>query len=277
MFLAWAFGQGMAGEVHREDSAKELEQLAKREITGLDFLMEAGDEKFWEMDLDERGNAFTIDYYYDANSAFARQHGSYLDDYCHVFNRHTADHGFEYPSIYHVENTWENFERLKPVLDQRFAQWQRWSEEAANRELGPHAQFINACQTVGQLLASHDFEPAGNGKAWKKTAADRDMVFEVSFQPETYNTRSKVQMTVHVRIVSEQLKAWLAERTGRAGNGSVLSGSLRRPGKASSTIVWQVAGVAFRSSVQAIRQSLEERVLDPRSWDSTASSNQALS
>jgi hypothetical protein len=261
MFLAWAFGQGMAGEVHREDSAKELEQLAKREITGLDFLIEAGDEKFWEMDLDERGNAFTIDYYYDANSAFARQHGSYLDDYCHVFNRHAADHGFEYPSIYHVENTWENFERLKPVLDQRFAQWQRWSEEAANRELGPHAQFINACQAVGQLLASHGFEPAGNGKAWKKTAADRDTVFEVSFQPESYNTRSKVQMTVHVRIASEQLRAWLAERTGRAGDGSVLSGSLRRPGKASSTIIWQVAGVEFRASVQAIRQSLEERVL----------------
>jgi len=46
-------------------------------------------------------------------------------------------------------------------------------------------------------------------------------VFEVSFQPESYNTRGKVQMTVHVRIASEQLKAWLAERTGRAGDGSV--------------------------------------------------------
>ena len=133
MFLAWAFDQGMAGEVHRDDAAKELEQLARREITGLDFLIEACDGKFWEMDLDEPGNAFTIDYYYDANSAFARQHGNYLDDYCQVFNRHAADHGFEYASIYHVENTWENFERLKPVLDQRFAQWQRWSEETANR------------------------------------------------------------------------------------------------------------------------------------------------
>jgi hypothetical protein len=261
MFLTWAFGQGMAGEVHRGDSAKELEQLARREITGLDFLIKACDGKFWELDLDERGNAFTIDYYHDAKSPFARLHGSYLDDYGHVFNRHAADHGFEYPSIYHVENTWENFERLKPVLDRRFAQWQRWLEETANHELGPHAQFMSACQAVGQLLASHGFEPAGNGKAWKKTAADRDTVFEISFQPESYNTRGKVQMTVHFRIASDQLKAWLAERTGRAGNGSVLWGSLRRPGKAGSTIVWQVAGVQFGASVQAIRQSLGERVL----------------
>jgi hypothetical protein len=111
------------------------------------------------------------------------------------------------------------------------------------------------------LLASHGFEPAGNGKAWKRIAAGQDTVFEVSFQPQSYNTRSQVEMTVHIHIASEQLKAWLAERTGRAGGGSVLSGSLRRPGKAWSTIVWQVAGVQFRPSVQEICQSIEERVL----------------
>jgi hypothetical protein len=261
MFLAWAFSQGMAGEFHREESAKELEQLARREITGVDFLIKACDEKFWNIDLDERGNAFTIDYYYDANSAFTQQYGCYLDDYCNVFNRHAAAQGFEYPSIYHVENTWDNFEHLKPVLDQRFAQWQQWSEEAANRELDPHAQFINACQAAGELLTSHGFEPVGNGKAWKKAAADGDTEFEVSFQPEGYNTRTKVQMTVHIRIASEQLKPWLAGRTGRESDGNVLLGSLRRPGKAGSAIVWQVAGTGFRESVQAIRQSIEERVL----------------
>jgi hypothetical protein len=95
----------------------------------------------------------------------------------------------------------------------------------------------------------------------KKTAADRDTVFEVSFEPESYNTRSKVQMTVHIRIASEQLKVWLAERTGHADSGSVLSGSLGRPDKAGNAIVWQVAGVQFSASVQSICRSLEERVL----------------
>jgi hypothetical protein len=129
MFLTWAFGQGMAGEIHREESAELLEQLARREITGLNFLLDACDGKFWEMDLDERGNAFAADYYHD-NSAFAERYGSYLGDYCHVFKRHAAEHGFEYASEYHVENSWENFERLKPVLDQRFAQWQLWRRES---------------------------------------------------------------------------------------------------------------------------------------------------
>ena len=68
--------------------------------------------------------------------------------------------------------------------------------------LGSHAKFIIACQAVGQLLAAHGFEPTGNGKPWKKTAADRDTTFEVSFQPGSYNTRSKVEMTVHIHIAS---------------------------------------------------------------------------
>jgi hypothetical protein len=260
MFLAWAFDRGMVGENHRDDSSKELEQLTRREITGLDFFIKVCDGKFWESDLDERGNAFAIDYYFDTDSAFAQQYGSYLEDYCNVFNQYAAEHGFEYPSVYHVENTWENFERLKPVLDERFAQWQRWSEEAANCELDPRAQFIKACQASGELLASYHFEPTNNGKAWKKTAADDDTEFEVSFQPESYNTRTKVQMTVHIRIVSKQLKAWLTARTGRGGDGSVLLGSLRRPGNANS-IVWQVSGAQFHETVQTIRQMLEERAI----------------
>jgi hypothetical protein len=125
MFLAWAFDQGMAGELHREEWPELLEQLARREITGLGFLLYACDGKFWEEDLDERGNAFVRDYY-ELNTDFGKEYGSYLQDYCDIFNRDAADRGFEYSSIYHVDNTWENFDRLKPVLDQRFAQWQRW-------------------------------------------------------------------------------------------------------------------------------------------------------
>ncbi len=258
MFLAWAFGRGMAGEDHREESAALLKRLNQRLITGLDFLMEACDGKFWEEDLNEQGNAFVIDYY-DADSAFAAQYGSYLTDYCEVFNRYADERGTEYPSMYHVENTWDNFDRLKPVLDERFAQWQAWSAVPTNRQLDPKTQLVQACERIGQqILQPKGFKPNKAGTTWKQTAADKDMVFELSFVPERYNTRLDVRMTVSIRITSKTVKKWLAERTGR-GEDTVLYGSLRRPGKAGS-IVWQLAGSHLEESLQQIDQLLQERV-----------------
>jgi len=125
MYLAFVFSQGMAGEIHVEESINSLEKLKRREITGLDFLIHECDEKFWDEDLNEEGEAFTLDYY-QQDSAFAKQFGWYMQDYCNVFNAHAAAQGFEYPSTYHVENTWQNFERLKPILDKRLQQWRSW-------------------------------------------------------------------------------------------------------------------------------------------------------
>lgn len=260
MFLAWALGRGMAGGIHLEESAEALKRLKRRELTGLEYLLEYCDGKFWDEDLDERGNAFAADYY-DGQSAFATQYGSYLSDYCEVFNRLAAEQGREYPSIYHVENSWENYDRLKPVLDDRFAQWEVWSEGPSNRKLDPKAQFLQACQQTGQqFIQAEGFKSNKAGTVWKKTAADKDTVFELSFQPQSYNTRTDVRMTVNLRIASKSVKKWLAGQTGR-GDDTVLFGSLRRPQKSSSAVVWQVAGSQLNSSRQEIGQLIGERVL----------------
>ena len=261
MFLAWLLNQGMASDFHRTDSPRELRRLANREMTGLEFLIDACDGKLWEDDLNDQGNAFTVDYY-DAKSTFARQHGSFLQDYCDVFNRHAAAQGFEYPSVYHVQNTWEKFDQLKPILDQRFSQWQAWSADPVNRQCDPKAQFLHACQEVGKFLAPHGFKPNKAGTVWKKVAADKDTVFEVSFESERYNSRGDVRMTVGLSIASKALKKWLAQRGGAAGyEGCIVFGGLLRPEKAASAIVWQVAGLTARSSIEEMCQLLAERCL----------------
>jgi len=262
MFLAWAFCRGMAGEFHREESAEMIKRLLRREITGLDFLIEACDEKFWDEDLNDQGNAFAADYY--NKSAFATHHGSYLADYRDVFNRYAAEHGFEYPTVYHVENSWENFDRLKPMLDQRFDEWQAWSADPANSSLDPKTRVLQACQEIGKLLAPRGFKPNKAGTTWKKAAADKDTAFEVSFAPCRYNSRKDVRMTVHLDVTSKVLKKWVAERNRNYALflfDSILSGSLRRPHKSSDIIEWQVAGLQRRSSLQGICQSLEEHAL----------------
>jgi len=132
LYLAWAFDRGLYAEEHLEDWPDELEQLKSREITGLDFLIIACDGKLIEDDFNEKGCSFTLNYYdWQPQSDFNRQLGCcYMQDYCDVFNAHAKSQGFEYPSVYHVENTWENFERLKPLLDRRFNQWQHWRKHA---------------------------------------------------------------------------------------------------------------------------------------------------
>jgi len=117
MYLAFVFSQGMAGEHIIKELSDLLEKLKRREITGFEFFdTYRGDEKFFAQDLDDDGEEFTIDYYH--TSEFTKQFGEYFDDYCNVFS--------EYPSPYHVEDTWENFDRLKPILDKRLQQWRDW-------------------------------------------------------------------------------------------------------------------------------------------------------
>jgi hypothetical protein len=111
MFVAWAILRGLEGELHREESPEALEQVRRREMTGRDFLMTECDEKFWEEDLNEEGNAFARAYYDTQGGS-----GLYLADYeC------TLGNGL--PSTYHVEDTWAAFDQLCPVIDRRFAEW----------------------------------------------------------------------------------------------------------------------------------------------------------
>ena len=74
------------------------------------------DGKFIDEDLNDEGNAFAQDYY-------VVETGQYLTDYEMTLG------GDNLPDLYHVADTWENFERIKPVLDQRFDEWKATREK----------------------------------------------------------------------------------------------------------------------------------------------------
>jgi len=67
------------------------------------------DGKFIDENLNDQGNAFAAAY-------FDLENGSYLADYESVL-------GSDLPSLYHVPDTWQSFDRLKPTLDGRFSEW----------------------------------------------------------------------------------------------------------------------------------------------------------
>ena len=109
MFVAWALLSGMGGEIHVTDFPDEIAKLRSRSITPGKFFLDVCDGKFTDEDLNEEGNAFTQAY-------FDFDKGNYLTDYDAVL---AGDLG----SLYYVKDSWDNFDLIKPMLDQRFAEW----------------------------------------------------------------------------------------------------------------------------------------------------------
>lgn len=113
MYLNWIIDNNLICEKHLTESINALENVKARKITGRDFLIEYCDRKFWTEDLNEIGLKFTVDYY---------SSDKYFDDYAE-----TLDSGQQ--SIYEYENSWENYEKIKLVIDKRYNDWQKKNEK----------------------------------------------------------------------------------------------------------------------------------------------------
>jgi len=106
-FLAWCVDAGLIAPDMADQFRDELAQVRTREMTGPE-LYKKMDGVFSNDMLTAEGNAFAQGYYDDI----------YLDDYAEVL-------GESLPSLYHVENTWRNYDLLRRRLDQRFNQWKQ--------------------------------------------------------------------------------------------------------------------------------------------------------
>jgi hypothetical protein len=111
MFVAWALLSGLGGEIHTEECPEDLEQLQTRALTPGLFFYRVCDGKFTDEDLNQEGNQF-------ADAYFDLEKGSYLADYENTLGEEGRD-------LYYVADTWENFDRLKPVFDARLAAWRK--------------------------------------------------------------------------------------------------------------------------------------------------------
>jgi hypothetical protein len=112
MFLAWIILHDLVGDEHREDSAEELAAVRERRMTGREFLIRQCDEKFWDADLNHEGLPFTKAYYVGEDTSY----GDYLRDYEPLLAQGL-------PSAYHVQDSWENYDRLAPAIDSAYRHW----------------------------------------------------------------------------------------------------------------------------------------------------------
>jgi len=122
MFLTWCINNDLISEEQMEDSKEDIENVKTRKSTGAEFLINNCDEKFTDLDLNKIGNQFAKDYYsLSEKSSFSNKYADYLDDYAKILNNGSAE-----IDLYKVEDTWENYDLLKPTLDIRYKQWKEF-------------------------------------------------------------------------------------------------------------------------------------------------------
>jgi hypothetical protein len=114
MFLQWCIENNLFSDELNEDSEEDIIKIKEHKMTGAAFLIKNCDEKLLDVDLNELGNDFAIDYY-ENDTKFGKKYNSYINDYGETFDK--------YETLYHVENIFENYCLLKPVIDKRFNEW----------------------------------------------------------------------------------------------------------------------------------------------------------
>lgn len=107
MFLGWLIDNDLVSDEFKNDHVEEIEQFKQQKLTGSQIFERCCDGVLMLEDVSELGNRFALPYFdFDA--------GQYLTDYENVLAENL-------PTMYHVADTWDNYMKLKQVLDKRFS------------------------------------------------------------------------------------------------------------------------------------------------------------
>jgi hypothetical protein len=108
MFLGWIIDHDLYSEEFADDFKNEIRRFKTRKMTG-SRVYQTADGVFADDMLNEEGLAFTR-FYFDF------QKGKFLKDYEKLL-------AAGLPTTYHVQDTWDNYYRLKAQIDKRFNAW----------------------------------------------------------------------------------------------------------------------------------------------------------
>jgi hypothetical protein len=121
-FLAWMVLHNLASEEHYDPAISDIEPLRNREITPWAYMEARVVFRLEDEDFNEHGLAFALSYYRKETPS------PYFRDFCRVFR--------DEETIYHVLDTWENYDRIAPILDAAFGKWIKESGHGA-LDIGP--------------------------------------------------------------------------------------------------------------------------------------------
>jgi hypothetical protein len=111
LFLGWLIDNDLTSDEFKSDHEEEIQLFKRKELTGSQIFDRCCDGVLVLEDISEFGNRFAL-HYFDFSS------GQYVSDYDVPLSHNL-------PSMYHVADTWDNYEKLKQVLDKRFTDWKK--------------------------------------------------------------------------------------------------------------------------------------------------------
>lgn len=108
MYLGWVIENGLYSEYFEDEASSEIFRFKRKEIS-CTILSEIWNGYLAFEFLNRHGNNFTFFYYTS---------GLYRHDYEEVL-------GKDLPSIYHVDDTWPNYDKLKARITARYEEWDK--------------------------------------------------------------------------------------------------------------------------------------------------------
>lgn len=108
LFFAWLVNNELMSDFFVEEAGNEIKKLKARKISPSKIYMNWDGVLLGEM-LNDKGFNFALSY-------FDFEKGNYIADYENVFNV-TGD------QVFTVKDTWDNYDKIRPVIDEAFKKW----------------------------------------------------------------------------------------------------------------------------------------------------------
>ncbi|ANY65620.1 hypothetical protein BBD42_03455 [Paenibacillus sp. BIHB 4019] len=118
MFIAWIIKNDLLSKRSRKEDAAEIELVKRNEMTGAQFYRKNWDGVLSSNELSDEADAFAREYLNIQN-----------DIYTAVDFTNGLAAGL--PTIYHVEDSFENYHIIEPIITERYQDWKRRKKSGA--------------------------------------------------------------------------------------------------------------------------------------------------
>ena len=108
-YFGWLVLNNLISKEFRSESKEALQHFLEKKITCVKLYQDQLDGVFTSNDVNEKGLNFTRTY-------FDFEKGQYLTDYEQTL-------ALDCPTLFHVQDTWENFEKICSAIDLRYQQF----------------------------------------------------------------------------------------------------------------------------------------------------------
>ncbi len=128
MFITWCVeAEFVSDEFIATVGEDNIQKNLDHELSGVE-LLKLIENRFNDEHLTEEGNKFAEAYYLQ-HTKFAKKYNTYVRDYLDTFEDYAYENGYEYTSLYHVEDNFKNYEVIRDVITGRLGDFKKFSKK----------------------------------------------------------------------------------------------------------------------------------------------------